>query len=66
MTDYSIETEELTLSNELLDQLRARHPDEGTVSVVGHSSGQQGLPCTRGTVQQHTLCIKQNRNQNHL
>ena len=47
--------EELTLSDELLDQLRARHPDEGAVSVVGHSSGQQGFPCTRGTVQQHTL-----------
>lgn len=41
----------VTLSNELLDQLRARHPDECTVSVVGYSSGQQGLPCTRGAVQ---------------
>lgn len=30
---------QLTLSNKLLDQFRARHSDEGTVSVVGHSSG---------------------------
>lgn len=52
----------LTLSNELLDQLGARHPDEGAVSVVGHSSGQQGLPCTGGAVQQHSLhTFKANR-----
>lgn len=30
---------DLTLSNKLLDQFRARHSDEGTVSVVGYSSG---------------------------
>lgn len=51
------ESKLLTLSNELLDELRARHPDEGTVSVVGNSSGQQGLSCTWGAVQQHTLHI---------
>lgn len=49
------ETKELTLSDEFLDQLRARDPDEGTVSVVGHGSGQQGLACAWGTIQQHTL-----------
>lgn len=30
---------ELTFSNKFLDQLRARDPDEGAVSVVGYSSG---------------------------
>lgn len=30
---------QLTLSNKLLDQFRAGHSYEGTVSVVGHSSG---------------------------
>lgn len=47
--------QKLTLSNELLDQLWARNPDKGAVSVMGHSSGQQGLPSTWGAVQQHTL-----------
>lgn len=46
---------ELTLSDKLLDELRARHPDEGAVGVVGYSSSQQGLPCAWGPVQQHTL-----------
>lgn len=45
----------LTLSNELLDQLGARHPDEGAVGVMSNSSGQQGFSCTGGSVQQHTL-----------
>lgn len=45
----------LTLSNELLDQLGARHPDEGTVSVMSNSSGQQGFSGTGGSIEQHTL-----------
>lgn len=49
LTDVK-ETKDLTFSNELLDQLRARHPDEGTISVVGHGSCQQGLPCSWGTI----------------
>lgn len=56
----------LTLSYEFLYKLRARHSDEGTVSVVGYSSGQQGLPCTWGTIQQHTLhTFKANQNHRH-
>lgn len=49
------ESKALTFPDELLHQLRARHPDEGAVRVVSHSSGQQCLPCAGGPVQQHTL-----------
>lgn len=44
-----------TLSDKFLDQLWSRHPDEGAVSVMGHSSGKEGLPCTWGAIEQHTL-----------
>lgn len=53
--DYGGGGELLTLSNELLDQFRARHSDEGAVSVVGYSSGQKGLSSTWGSIQEHTL-----------
>ena len=43
------------LSNVFLDQFRPRHPDEAALGVVGHCSGQEGLTCTRRTIEEDTL-----------
>lgn len=43
------------LSNVLLHQFGADHPDEARVCSVGHSTGAESLPCARWSKQQHTL-----------
>lgn len=38
------------LADELLNQLRARHANEGTISVMSYSSGKKSFPGTRWAI----------------
>mmetsp|Transcript_5185 Transcript_5185/g.12263 ORF Transcript_5185/g.12263 Transcript_5185/m.12263 type:complete len:323 (+) Transcript_5185:370-1338(+) len=44
-----------SLSDVLLDKLRPRDADEAALGVVSNSTGQQGLPSSRRSVQKNTL-----------
>lgn len=46
---------ETHLSDVLLHQLGADHPDEACVGSVGHGTSTEGLPCARWSKQQHAL-----------
>lgn len=46
------------LADELLNQLRARHANEGTISMMSHSSGKKSLPGTRWTIKKDAYKIQ--------
>src|SRR5207253_9786900 len=42
-------------ANEHLDEIRARHREEGTTRLTGHGFGEERLPSARRTNEQRTL-----------
>lgn len=47
-----------TLSDVFLDQFRPRNPDKCAISVMSHRSSQKCLACSRGTIEQDPLGLR--------